>query len=87
MEWANNINFGSYTPPEAERLKEELLKNGIPTQLVYPGTNIGKEASGGAQLTAWTILIPYKDRQAALRIKKVYISVHYAEYFIRTLQE
>lgn len=65
------INFGSYIPEDAERIKIELEKLHIPVELVYPGTRIGRESTGGARYSAYTIFIPSKDYAYALEIRRM----------------
>lgn len=62
------INFGTYVAEEADILKPELEKEGIPVKVLYPGTNIGKELTLHARWTAYTILIRAKDCKTALEI-------------------
>lgn len=62
------INFGTYSASEADILKTELEKNGIPVKILYPGTNVGRESVSEARWTVYTILIPAKDRKVALEI-------------------
>lgn len=51
------VNFGTYEATQADILKEELEKRGVPVKKFYPGTEIGTEATAGARFTAYTLLI------------------------------
>ena len=63
------INYGTYKSPDADILKGELEKNGIPVKILYPGTNIGRDASGDAYYTAFELLIRICDFQKAEEVK------------------
>ena len=72
------IKFGSFSATEADILKPELEKIGIPVKVLYPGTTIGKESTGGASWTAYTIMVPSKDVEAALEVcKRLNIKARY----------
>ena len=62
------VNFGTYIVEEADILKIEFEKVGIPVKVLYPGTEIGKEYTAGARWTAYTLLIPAKDCKIAFKI-------------------
>lgn len=62
------VNFGTYAAEEADILKPEFEKVGIPVKVLYPGTEIGKEYTAGARWTAYTLLIPAKDCKTAFKI-------------------
>ena len=64
------IKFGSYSAMEADILKPEFEKIGIPVKVLYPGTSIGRESTAGASWTAYTIMIPSKDVERALEVRK-----------------
>jgi len=64
----NFISFGTYSADEADILKAEFERSGIPTKILYPGTNFGKESLAHAQWSAYTILIPARSRKHALEI-------------------
>lgn len=64
------INYGTYRNSDADILKIELEKAGIPVKALYPGSNIGREAVGGASCTAYKLLIRACDMQKAERIRK-----------------
>jgi len=62
------IKFGTFNAEEADMLKPELEKRGIPVKVLYPGTGIGRESSGNVAWTAYTLMIPQKDCKMALEI-------------------
>jgi hypothetical protein len=62
------VKFGSFSAEEADILKPELEKIGIPVKVFYPGTNIGKEYTAGARWTAYTLMIPIKDFNRASKV-------------------
>ena len=64
------INFGTYEATEADILKLELEKNGIPVKVLYPGTNVGRETLAQARWTAYKILIPASKVSTAQEICK-----------------
>lgn len=64
------VNFGTYESIEADWLKNELEKAGIPVKVQYPGTEIGRESSGGASWTALTLLIPEIELDRAGKIRE-----------------
>lgn len=63
------VNFGTYRPEDADRLKTELERNGIPVKVVYPGTLIGKESAGGQSFTALTLLVQDKNFKQAEKLR------------------
>ena len=64
------FNYGTFQAQEADILKQELEKNGIPVKMFYPGTNIGRDATGGAEFTAYTLMIRACDFKVAEEIRK-----------------
>jgi len=64
------INFGTYKSQEADILKQELEKQGMPVKILYPGTNVGRETTGGAYFTAYQLMIRACDFQAAEELRK-----------------
>jgi len=42
----NFVEFGLFWTEEADILKRELEKKGVPVKILYPGTYIGKEYFG-----------------------------------------
>lgn len=64
------VNIGSYRAEEADIIKHEFEKQGIPTKMFYPGTNIGRELTANAIWTAYTLKIRYKDIDKAKEICK-----------------
>jgi len=76
MKKGDFINFGAYAALEADMLKRELEKSGIPVKVLYPGTNVGREARGGAPTmllpennAALTLLIPMGYQVSAIEIR------------------
>jgi len=66
----NFVNFGTYRAEEADILKHELEKRGIPVKTIYPGTRIGKEVTAEAYFPAYTLMIQVCDISVAEEIKK-----------------
>ncbi len=66
----NFINFGAYRAEEADILKPELEKKGVPVKVLYPGTSVGKELTAGAQWTAYELLIRGCDFPVANDVRK-----------------
>jgi len=66
----NFVNFGTYRAEEADILKHELEKRGIPVKVIYPGTGIGKEATAEAYFPAYKLMIRACDIPVAEEIKK-----------------
>jgi hypothetical protein len=67
----NFKNYGFFSHLDAEILKGNLEKEGIPVKINYPfAGSAGKEASGGAYWTYWSILIRGCDFRRADEIKK-----------------
>jgi hypothetical protein len=64
------VNFGTYVNYEADMLKQEFDKVGIAVKTLYPGTPFGKESTGGAGWTAYTLLIRECDIEKAQGIKE-----------------
>lgn len=64
------FNYGTFQAQEADILKQELEKNGIPVKMLYPGTNIGRDAAAGAGFTAYKLLIRACDFTRAEEIRK-----------------
>ena len=62
------VNIGSYRAEEADIIKNEFEKQGIPTKMFYPGTNVGRELMADAIWTAYTLRIRYKDIDKAKEI-------------------
>jgi hypothetical protein len=63
------INYGTYKAQDAEILKKELEKAGIPTKILYPGTSVGKEATAGAYFTGYQLMIRACDFQRAEELR------------------
>ena len=57
------FNYGTYNSPGADILRKELEKIGIPVKTLYPGTNIGRDYTGGAYWTAYKLMIRACDFQ------------------------
>lgn len=64
------FNYGTFQAQEADILKQELEKNGIPVKMFYPGTNIGRDATAGAEFTAYTLMIRACDFKAAEEVRE-----------------
>ncbi|MCD6115014.1 hypothetical protein J7J74_01850 [bacterium] len=64
------INIGTYPAEQADILKSELEKQGIPVKVLYPGTNIGKETTAEAKWTAYTLLVRNCDLPIIQEIQK-----------------
>ena len=64
------FNYGTYNGSEADILKRELEKNGIPVKMLYPGTNVGRETTMGAAFTAYQLMIRACDFRCAEEIRK-----------------
>jgi len=62
------IGIGTYRAEEADILKGEFEKSGIPVKVLYPGTNIGRESTAGAIWTAYTLTIRNTDVVKAKKI-------------------
>lgn len=62
------FNFGTFKNTDADILKRELEMQGVPVKSLYPGTNIGKDATAGASFTAYTLMIRFCDFQLAEKI-------------------
>jgi len=63
------FNYGTYNNPDADILRKELEKSGIPVKTLYPGTNVGKESTAGAYWTAYKLMIRICDFQRAEEIR------------------
>ena len=63
------FNYGTYKNLDADILKKELEKQGIPVKVIYPGTNIGRDATAGAYFTAYKLMIRACDFQRAEKIR------------------
>ena len=66
----NFVNFGTYRAEEADILKHELEKRGIPVKVIYPGTEIGRESTARAYFPAYTLMIQASDFQKAKEIRE-----------------
>ena len=66
----NFLNFGTYSAENAEILKRELEKKGIPAQVLYPGSNVGRESTARIYFPAYTLLIQGNDFKKAQEIKE-----------------
>jgi len=66
----NFVNFGTYRAEEADILKHELEKHGIPVKVIYPGTGIGKEATAEAYFPAYKLMIRACDIPVAEELKE-----------------
>ena len=63
------LNYGTFQAQEADILKQELERNGIPVKMLYPGTNIGRDATAGAEFTAYTLMIRACDFEATEEVR------------------
>lgn len=64
------INYGTYSAVEADILKYELEKCGIPVKVKYPGTEVGREIIAGAYFPAYQFMIRVCDVPAAEKLRK-----------------
>lgn len=62
-------NYGTYSLADANILKHELEKAGVPVKAVYPGTNIGTEATANAEFPAYQLTIRACDFQRAEKVR------------------
>jgi hypothetical protein len=63
-------NYGTFPAANAEILKGELEKSGVPVKIIYPGTNTGKDATAGAAFLAYQLMIRGCDFEVAEKIRK-----------------
>jgi hypothetical protein len=66
----NFVNFGTYRAEEADILKRELEKHGIPVKVIYPGTGIGRGATAEAYFPAYKLMIRVCDISIAEKLKE-----------------
>ncbi|MCD6148670.1 CvpA family protein [bacterium] len=64
------INFGTYRGEEADILKYELEKQGIPVKVIYPGTDVGTETAAQAYFPAYKLMIRTSDFQKAKELRE-----------------
>lgn len=64
------VSWGTFMASDADILKKELEKSGISVKVVYPGTNIGKEALAEASFKAYTLWVRSCDVQVAEKIRE-----------------
>ena len=67
---ADFVNFGTYNAEEADILKQELEKCRIPVKVIYPGTNVGREANANAYFPAYTLMVRVCDISTVEKLKK-----------------
>lgn len=73
MENKKNTDFslyGTFHASDGDILKKELEKSGIPVKMFYPGKNIGRDFYGGAQFTAYQLMIRVCDFELAEKVRK-----------------
>jgi hypothetical protein len=63
----NFVNFGTYKAEEADILKYELEKQEIPVKVLYPGTEIGREATARTY-PAYKLMIRVCDFEKAKEV-------------------
>jgi hypothetical protein len=64
------FKYGTFKNSDADILKPELEKKGIPVKVLYPGTNVGREATAGAYWYDYTLMIRACDFKLAEEIRK-----------------
>jgi len=64
------FNYGTYSLADANILKHELERAGVPVKTVYPGTDIGTEATANAEFPAYHLTIRACDYGRAEGIRK-----------------
>lgn len=63
-------NFGTYRAEEADILKHELEKRGVPVKVIYPGTEVGREATAKAYFPGYKLMIRACDFQKAKELRR-----------------
>lgn len=64
------INIGAYRAEQAEVLKKELEKNGIPVKVIYPGTSLGREATAEAYFPSYQLMVRICDIKEVKKLEK-----------------
>jgi len=62
--------YGTFRAAGGDILKKELEKNGIPVKMFYPGKNISRDFYGGAQFTAYQLMIRVCDFELAEKVRE-----------------
>lgn len=69
-ESTNFVNFGTYKAEEADILKYELEKIGVPVKVIYPASGVGREATANSYFPAYQLLIRFCDLEKAKELTK-----------------